>query len=104
VSGDVNPNSPFTGEGGGAQIIRKNVLTGECTDFNTGSPVPCPGSNDPNARTIAPPKGAANANTANPKPTPKGTPAAAKPSANTAAPAKQPSAPATKPGGEQPDE
>ena len=102
VSGDVNPNSPFTGEGGGgAQIIRKNVLTGECTDFNTGTPVPCPGANDPNARQIAPPKGAANANTANPKPTPKGTPAPSRPSANTSAPAKQPSNPPAKPGGDQ---
>ena len=103
VSGDVNPNSPFTGEGGGAQIIRKNVLTGECTDFNTGTPVPCPGANDPNARTIAPPK-SANANTANPKPTPRATPAAAKPSANTLAPVKPASGAPTKPGGDQPDE
>jgi hypothetical protein len=99
VPGD-NPNSPFTSEGG-TTIIRKNVLTGECTDFNTGAVVQCPPSGDPNARPIPPPRGSANANTATPKTTPKpqGSPAAKQP-ANTAT-----KPPATKkPGGDQPEE
>ena len=103
VSGDPNPSSPFTGDPGGATIIRKNVLTGECTDFSTGAPVQCPQAGDPNARVVTPPKGATNANTANPKPTPKpqGSPAANKQPANTAAkPTKTPA----KPGGDQPEE
>jgi cell division septation protein DedD len=103
VSGDPNPGSPFTGDAGGATIIRKNVLTGECSDFSTGAPVQCPSSGDPEARVIGPPPGAANSNTANPKATPKpqSPTAANKQPANTAAkPAKTP----TKPGGDQPEE
>lgn len=101
VSGEPNPNSPFTGDPG-TTIIRKNVLTGECTDFNTGAPVQCPAANDPNARVVTPPRGAGNSNTANPKPTPKGTPASSKSNANTGSPAKQPSKTPAKPGGDQP--
>jgi hypothetical protein len=101
VSGEPNPNSPFTGDPG-TTIIRKNVLTGECTDFNTGAPVQCPAAGDPNARVLTPPRGAANANTPNPKPTPKGTPAGAKSNSNTGAPAKQPSKTPAKPSGEEP--
>jgi hypothetical protein len=100
VPGD-NPNSPFTSEGG-TTIIRKNVLTGECTDFNTGAVVQCPQSGDPNARPVAPPKGAANANTASPKATPRPQatpPANVKQPANTAT-----KPPAKKPGGDQPEE
>ena len=99
VSGEPNPSSPFTGDPG-TTIIRKNVLTGECTDFNTGAPVQCPAAGDPNARVVTPPRGSANANTANPKPTPKpqSSPAANKPAANTAKPTKSPAA---KPGGDQ---
>ena len=104
VSGEPNPGSPFTGDPG-TTIIRKNVLTGECTDFNTGAPVQCPASNDPNARVVTPPRGSGNSNTATPKATPKpqGSPAAnSKPPANTSAkpPAKTP----TKPGGDAPEE
>jgi hypothetical protein len=102
VSGDPNPASPFTGDPNGTTIIRKNVLTGECTDFNTGAPVRCPATNDPNAHVLTPPRGAANANTANPKPTPKtqGAPAANKQPANASAkPTKTPG----KPGGDQPE-
>jgi len=101
VSGDPNPGSPFTGDQG-TTIIRKNVLTGECTDFNTGAPVQCPAAGDPNARVVTPPRSAGNSNTANPKPTPKGTPAASKPNANTGSPAKQPSKTPAKPGGDEP--
>lgn len=103
VSGDPNPNSPFTGDASGTTIIRKNVLTGECTDFNTGAPVQCPASGDPNARVVTPPRGVSNANTANPKATPKpqGSPAANKQAGNTSAkPAKTPGKPG---GGDQPE-
>ncbi|MFL6374973.1 MAG: serine/threonine protein kinase [Pyrinomonadaceae bacterium] len=104
VSGDPNPNSPFTGDPNGATIIRKNVLTGECSDFNTGAPVRCPAANDPNAHVLSPPRGTGNSNTAAPKATPKpqGSPAAnsSKQPANTSAkPTKSP----TKPGGDQPE-
>ncbi|MBV9242698.1 MAG: protein kinase [Acidobacteria bacterium] len=100
VSGDPNPSSPFTGEGG-TMIIRKNVLTGECSDFNTGTPVPCPASNDPNARPVKPPRGAGNSNTANPSATPKpqGSTSSNKPTSNTAT---KPPKSSGKPGGDEP--
>jgi cell division septation protein DedD len=103
VSGDSNPNSQFTGDPNGTTIIRKNVLTGECSDFNTGAPMQCPAAGDPNARVVGPPRGAANSNTATPKATPKpqGSPATSKQPANTSAkPAKTPA----KPGGDEPQE
>ncbi|HEV7698759.1 MAG TPA: protein kinase [Pyrinomonadaceae bacterium] len=101
VSGDPNGTSPFM-PGDRVETIRKDILTGVCTRFETGEVVTCPGANDPNARPIQPPRGSANANTANPKPTPKPQatplPSNSKPPANTAT-----KPPAKKPGDGQPE-